>query len=90
MDNQQLRERLEQLHTEFTHTVGVDANTRALVQTLIEDASALLARTDGVPVPQGQSVRQRLSATIQQFEVSHPQLTWTLSQVSDRLSRMGF
>lgn len=90
MDNQQLRERLEQLHTDLTHTVTVDANTRALLQTLIEDASALLASTDAVPVSHAQSVRQRLSAAIQQFEVSHPQLTWTLSQISDRLSRMGF
>jgi Domain of unknown function (DUF4404) len=89
MDNHQLRERLEHLRTELEHTPAVDARTRALLESVLQDVHAVLARSDPVPAQPAQSVGARLRAAVQHVEGSHPQLTWTLSQLSDTLSRMG-
>ncbi len=90
MDNQQqLRERLEHLRIELAHTPAVDARTHALLESVLQDVHAVLARSDPGPVPPDQSVNARLRAARQHVEGSHPQLTWTLSQLIDTLSRMG-
>jgi hypothetical protein len=89
MDAQQLRSQLKQLHAELSTTPAVDAETRALLHSLIQDAQQILERqrepSAGQPV-----VSTRFKDAVEQFEARHPQLTWTLAQISDTLSRMGF
>lgn len=90
MDNHhQLRERLEHLRTELEHTPAVDARTQAVLQHVLQDVHAVLARSTPGPAQPDQAVGARLRAAMQQVEGSHPQLTWAISQVLDTLSRMG-
>jgi hypothetical protein len=89
MDNHQLREQLEHLRTELEHTPAVDARTHALLESVLQDVHAVLARSDPGPVQPDHAIGARLQAAMQHVEGSHPQLTWTLSQLIDTLSRMG-
>ena len=89
MDNQQLRERLEHLRTELAQTPTDDATTRALLEGLMHDVQALLDHPADIPPQRYASLAERLRAARLRFEISHPQLTWTMSQVNDMLTRMG-
>ncbi len=89
MDHQQLRERLAQLRTELEQTPADDATTRALLARLMQDVQDVLNHAADLPPHRYQSLAERLREARLQFEISHPQLTWTISQVIDTLSRMG-
>ncbi len=89
MDNQQLRERLEHLRSELEQTPAADANAHALRARLMHDVQTVLDGSADMPPHRYHALAARLRAARLQFDIAHPQLTWTMSQVNDTLIRMG-
>lgn len=87
MDDKELRELLEKVHAEIEQTQTVDENGRELLRDLERDIRELLARSQ-----EKQSelpIVERLDNTIKYFEVTHPDLTATLSELMTILSNAG-
>ncbi len=89
MDNQQLRVLLEKLQTELKDFSSTDSQEQELTRHLLQDVEALLEHTEGHPPQRYQLLNERLAQAIEQFEVEHPELTWTMGHVADFLSRLG-
>ena len=89
MDDQELRQLLEQLHTEIEHTETVDEKGRELLRDIAVDIRTLLERSASEPTQPQPSTLQTLEATISHLEVTHPNLTITLSKMLESLSNAG-
>ena len=89
MDDNGLRNLLEQLHTEIEHTQHVDDKGRELLQDISGDIRELLARSDVEQDPVQPSLLGRLEESISYLEVTHPTLTSTLSKLVESLSNAG-
>lgn len=89
MDHQQLRALLEKLQTELKNFSSTDAQEQELTRQLLQDVEALLEHAEEHPTQRYQLLNERLAQTIKQFEVAHPELTWTMGHVADFLSRLG-
>jgi len=89
MDDRELRELLEQLHSEIAETQSVDEKGRELLHHLDADIRELLARSEGDRTQPFPSLVRRLQDSIDHFEVTHPTLTAMLSQMSTILSNAG-
>ena len=89
MDNKELRKLLHQLHDEIKNTQAVDEKGSALLSDLEEDIHALLERPEENLVPLHPTVVQRLEGALDHFEVTHPDLTMTISKFLDSLSNAG-
>ncbi len=87
MDDQELRNLLEKVHAEIGQTQSVDENGRELLRDLETDIRGLLERSQGdqIQLP----IVERLNNTIKHFEVTHPDLTATLSELMTILSNAG-
>ena len=77
---------LEQLHKEIEGIENVDEKGRELLRELSADIRALLERVEG---RQPASVTERVEQAIEHFEVSHPDLTAALANLSAILSNAG-
>lgn len=91
MEKEKLHDMLSELHSELESIKTVDEGSRALLVNLKDDIEGLLDRSSppsGVERPSG-TVRDRISAAVEQFEASHPRVTSLLSQISYVLSQMG-
>lgn len=87
MDDQKINQLLEQLHKEIEGIESVDEKEQELLRDLSTDIRELLERVEGKqPVT---SILQRLEKSIEQFEVTHPDLTAALSSLSAILSNAG-
>jgi hypothetical protein len=87
MENQDLRNLLEQLHGEIEQTESVDEKGRELLRDLATDIGELLARSEGGKTQT--SILERLEDSISYLEVTHPTLTQTLTRVLETLSNAG-
>jgi hypothetical protein len=87
MDQDQLHQRLSQLHAELVATKPVDAETRDRLEVLARDIRAVL---DAEPKPASvepyQAMGARLKEAVASFEASHPQLSKTIENVIETLS----
>jgi hypothetical protein len=89
MDNQEFRTLLEQLHHELEQITSIDEKGQSLLQELDDEIHDLLHRSNaGIPVPPPSSV-QRLEASIDYFEVTHPTLSATLVKLLAVLGNAG-
>ncbi len=88
MDDQ-LRELLTQLHDELEHTQTLDDNARQMMEHLKIDIQGLLEKSDEEQHPGYGSVAHQINEAVQEFEVTHPELTETLTKVLDTLSGLG-
>jgi hypothetical protein len=87
MNNQEIDELLEKLNKEIEGIQPDDEKGQELLRELSADIRELLERAESKqPAP---SMMQRLEATIDHFEVSHPDLTAALSSASAILSNAG-
>ncbi len=85
--NQKLDELLEQLHQEIEGIHSVDEKGQELLRELSLDIRDLLERTgEKKPAP---SVLARLERSVEYFEVTHPDLTAALANLSAILSNAG-
>jgi hypothetical protein len=92
MANEELAQTLDRLHQQLSQNPQLDeANLRSL-RLLLDEIQTVCAQS-GTATPsqnlQERSLNQRLQEVIEDFELRHPQLTTTLSQIADRLSDMG-
>jgi hypothetical protein len=85
MNDPELRKLLEQLHNEIENTETVDEKGQELLRDLSEHIRVLLVRSEQ---PQPSSINS-LEASIDYFEISHPTLTATLTQLLQILSNAG-
>lgn len=92
MANDELPQTLEKLHAELSQSPHVNDQTLRSLRTLLDEIQAVIARADvGEPEEslRKSSLTERFRELIVDFEVRHPQLTATVSQIADRLSDMG-
>jgi predicted component of type VI protein secretion system len=89
MDDQELHNLLEQLHSEIERSDTVDEEERELLQHLAADIRRLLDRSEGEVNPSEPSMIKRLEESIDQYEITHPDLTMLLSKLLSILSNAG-
>jgi hypothetical protein len=89
MDDNDSRKLLKQLHDEINNLQVVDENSSKLLRDIDEDIHALLERSGEHPAPVHPSIIGRMEDAVDQFEVTHPDLTALLSKVLDSLSIAG-
>ena len=87
MPKQQLKEVLEQLHTELQQSDAVSEDAQALLHTLIDDIRDLLLRSEQAHPDEPRTLIQRLEESTWQLEESHPTLTGTLGRIIDLMGR---
>ena len=86
MKDQKLDQLLEQLHKEIEGIDSVDEKGRELLRALAAEINNLLERTGG---SHPASLLERVEQAMEHFEVSHPDLTATLANLSAILSNAG-
>jgi Domain of unknown function (DUF4404) len=90
MNDDELRQLLEELHQKIEAMDSVDEKGRELLSHLSVDIRSLLERTGHEPQLRGTSREVgRLQEAIEHFEVSHPNLTAALSQLLNVLNNAG-
>ena len=88
MNNETLREQLEQLHGELSQTETVDARQRELLKTLESDIQELLGREQNQPHHYS-GLGRRLNEAVAHLEASHPQVTLLMRRAIDSLAYLG-
>lgn len=90
MNDDELRQLLEDLHQKIESIDVVDEKGRELLSHLSVDIRNLLERTGHEPQLRGSSHEVgRLQESIEHFEVTHPNLTAALSQLLNTLNNAG-
>jgi hypothetical protein len=90
MNDDKLRELLEELHRKIESTNSVDETGRELLSHLSVDIRNLLERTGHEEQLRGTKWEiGRLEESIRHFEISHPNLTQALSQLLTTLNNAG-
>jgi polyhydroxyalkanoate synthesis regulator phasin len=88
MNDDELRQLLEDLHQRIESTDTVDEQGREMLNHLSMDIRNLLERT-GEPRRDTSKEINSLEESIRHFEVTHPTLTATLSQMLNILNNAG-
>jgi len=87
MDNKKIDQLLEQLHKEIEGIQSVDEKGQELLRDLSTDIRELLERTgEKRPAP---SMLERIERSVEYFEVTHPEFTAALANLSSILSNAG-
>lgn len=88
MEKQELQKTLTELHQELSTAQDVDDSTKAMLVTVMQDITKLLANTenDSSETPTGSD---SLRAMVIEFEAEHPKLARTLGQLADGLANLG-
>jgi len=89
MTNEKLRTLLEQLHEELEHTQAVDEKGQELLRDVSTDIRGLLGRAGNGDAEADESLLERMQSAVDYFEVTHPTITMTLSEVMTVLSNAG-
>ena len=89
MDDNKLRNLLQEVHDEINNTQSVDEKGSELLSDLEGDIRGLLERSGETPVDVHPSVIEDLEHTLFHFEVSHPGLTTLITKLLDSLSNAG-
>ena len=89
MNDQELCQLLEQLHSEIEGTQSVDAKERELLRELETDIRALLERCEAEQIQSHPLTVRRMEDAIEYMALNHPTLTAMLSNMSTILSNAG-
>jgi hypothetical protein len=90
MNDEELRQLLEELHKKIETTNSVDEKGRELLSHLSVDIRNLLERAGHEERLRGSSWEiGRLQESVRHFEVTHPNLTAALSQLLNILNNAG-
>ena len=89
MIDEALRDLRKTLHSALTGATTITEKDRQLLKQLSVDIEALLARPGAVTRAEHRSIVDRLRVAVTLFEVSHPDLTAAMAQVSKALGDMG-
>jgi predicted nucleic acid-binding Zn-ribbon protein len=88
MKNEQLQSLIATLHKELTAAKSVDADSRVLLQQLMQDIEDL-ADEDETPAERVESATGQLESATLKFESEHPKLSMTLGEIMDALGKLG-
>ena len=88
MKNEQLQRLIATLHRELTAAESVDADSRALLQKLMQDIEDLADGGD-TPADRVESATGQLENATLKFESEHPKLSMTLGEIMDALGKLG-
>ncbi len=89
MANEELRQKLEQLHDEIQHVDELDEQGRALLRDVDGHIRDLLAKSDKAELNPKPAMTRGLENAIRYFEVTHPTLTEALADLLTALSNAG-
>ena len=89
MNDETIRNLLKKLHSALDGATSITEKDRELLKQLSLDIEALLAQPGAMTRAEHQPIIDRLRAAVTRFEVSHPDLTATMAQVSKALGDMG-
>jgi len=102
MSTDDLTQRLKQLQDELTNTQRLDENSVNLLQAVLDDIRLAIARSanvsenladlqveDVAAKEESKSIGARVQGLIDAFEVEHPKLTKSLSQLAEFLAEIG-
>ena len=89
MNDDELRQLLEELHQKIESADTVDEKDRQMLDHLSKDIGNLLERTGHGEQHDTSREINRLQESIRHFEVTHPTLTATLSQMLNILNNAG-
>lgn len=89
MIDEALSNLLKTLHSALNSATIVTEKDRELLKQLSVDIEALLAQPGAITRARHQSIIDQLRVAVTLFEVSHPDLTATMAQVSKALGDMG-
>ena len=89
MNDDELRQLLEELHQKIESADTVDEKDRQMLDHLSKDIGNLLERTRHGEQRDTSREINRLQESIRHFEVTHPTLTATLSQMLNILNNAG-
>ena len=89
MTEHPLRNLLRQLHHTLDGSPSIAPEDRQLLKQLSDDIQAILARSGTPGESAHPTVVDRLRSAVTRFEVSHPDLTAAMAQVSKQLGDMG-
>lgn len=89
MTDNPVRDLLKQLHTTLEGASKFSDEDRKLLEHLAADIRTVLAKPGTPAAGSHQTLIDRLQAAVTRFEVSHPDLTATMEQVSKKLADMG-
>lgn len=87
-EHDKLRDTLDQLQAQLDELRKVDPQTAGQLDATINEAKAALAGGSIQPHKQ-QSLVERLSDAVLEYEASHPALAGSLGSIIDALGRMG-
>ena len=85
----QLREHLEELHSELASTEAVDDRSRELLGEVLGDIQTLLDRSGPDQDQEPEGLVERLRDATRQFEETHPKLAAAVGRVVNALSNLG-
>lgn len=85
---ERLRAAVDHLEVELGGVDSLDDETRALLETVGADIQSMLAKSNPPPAAH-ESLLERLSESVEVFEVAHPRLAAAVRQLMDGLSQLG-
>lgn len=86
MSEGSVHELLQKLHETLRDAKSIAPDDRETLKRIAADIQSLLERTGAADEPK---LSDRLQAAVTRFEVTHPDLTAALTQVSKKLGDMG-
>jgi len=89
MIDKAIRDHLKTLHGALNGATVITEGDRELLEQLSVDIETLLAQPGAMARADHHSIVNRLQTAVTRFEVSHPDLTATMAQVSKALENMG-
>lgn len=89
MSDKAITDLLRQLHETLDGATPITEQDRALLKQLSADIQTLLAKQSADGGGGHESLVEQLQSAVTRFEVSHPDLTATLSHMSKKLGDMG-
>ncbi len=88
MDKKHLQSMIENLHRELASADSIDAESRALLQNLAQDAKKLSTDED-VAGGERETTAGQLQNAALRFESEHPKLAMAVGEVIDALGKLG-
>ena len=89
MNDSELRGKLGSLHELLTHSPAVDAESRQMLRTLLQDIEKVLEQPSPGAAAAAPMHASRLEEYAGRFDADHPALSGMLRQVVDMLGKAG-
>lgn len=91
MEKTKLRELLEDLHGELEKADSVEPETRNLLKSVMDDIHGVLERREGEghSPEEEESISDRLSQSLVEFESSHPRVSLVVERLMKTLADIG-